>query len=277
MPLVCPTDDVVVAPRLLGGDEAQPLDAAGLRPCDGGPHCRCGQGSGLPNLASAIVFLDIDGVLHATSASLSSLFAAPQMAALRRILCLTGARVVLSSAWRLHDQGVQQVVREFHSAGLAAPVSATPSLCPCAEGRPLEIRAWLIAHATLVERDRWVAIDDLPLFPDLPAEHVVTTSGEVGLTAQQADAAIAKLGARRLRSPRGGIGPGRRREEAPGADLVEKGLPLPPAPAPTCVLLGRASTGRPAALSPEKDERAPGPVAHEGQPPPPRRAPAFEL
>mmetsp|Transcript_91914 Transcript_91914/g.213639 ORF Transcript_91914/g.213639 Transcript_91914/m.213639 type:complete len:210 (-) Transcript_91914:89-718(-) len=166
---------------------------AQLRPCDGGAQCTCQQGI-TGKSASAIIFLDVDGVLHAAGAPMCSLFGAAQLSQLKRVVDATRARIVLSTAWRLSQTFAGRVLNELVEFGLPSPISATPSLCPWhSDGRALEIRAWLVAHALLVEHDRWVAIDDIPLSPDLPCEHVVTTDAEVGLTEELADCAIAKL------------------------------------------------------------------------------------
>mmetsp|Transcript_23939 Transcript_23939/g.68530 ORF Transcript_23939/g.68530 Transcript_23939/m.68530 type:complete len:211 (-) Transcript_23939:166-798(-) len=180
-------------------DPASPLDGPDppmegwLRPCDGGSQCTCQQGIAGKS-ASAIIFLDVDGVLHASGAPLCSLFGHLQLKELRRVVEATGSRLVLSTAWRLSQNFAGRVLNELVEAGLPQPISATPSLCPWhADGRALEIRAWLVAHSGLVDDDRWVAIDDIPLEPALPCEHVVTTDGQTGLTPELADAAIAKL------------------------------------------------------------------------------------
>uniref|UniRef100_A0A7S1WML9 FCP1 homology domain-containing protein n=1 Tax=Alexandrium catenella TaxID=2925 RepID=A0A7S1WML9_ALECA len=178
---------------------AAPLDgpetplAAKLRPCDGGALCTCQFGP-VGKCSSAIIFLDVDGVLHATGAPFSSLFGHLHMRELRRIVEASQARIVLSTAWRLSQTFAGRVINELAEAGLPPPISATPSLCPWhSDGRALEIRAWLLAHTGLVEDDRWVAIDDIPLAPVLPIEHVVTTNGKLGLTPELANSAIAKL------------------------------------------------------------------------------------
>ena len=51
--------------------------------------------------ASAILFLDIDGVLHPVDEQEDKYFAQPNLEQLLRIVEATGARVVLSSTWRL--------------------------------------------------------------------------------------------------------------------------------------------------------------------------------
>ena len=62
-------------------------------------------------------------------------------------------------------------------AGMPEPFSSTPNLMPgVRDGRAVEIQAWLDAHADLVDPCRWVAIDDIQLTPELPEEHVITTS-----------------------------------------------------------------------------------------------------
>uniref|UniRef100_A0A7S1L1Y1 Uncharacterized protein n=1 Tax=Alexandrium catenella TaxID=2925 RepID=A0A7S1L1Y1_ALECA len=78
-------------------------------------------------------------------------------------------------------------------AGIQRPIGATPDLSSNGEERAEEISAWLSDNSDVIDSDRWVAIDYLPLYESLPREHVVVTEGSVGLTAELADEAIGKL------------------------------------------------------------------------------------
>mmetsp|Transcript_1352 Transcript_1352/g.2907 ORF Transcript_1352/g.2907 Transcript_1352/m.2907 type:complete len:171 (+) Transcript_1352:29-541(+) len=141
---------------------------------------------------SPIVFLDVDGVLHPIMAEDDGVLAEPQMYQLRRVVRHSGARIVLSSTWRLTNHLAHRVCSEIAFQGLNRPIGATPHLGSA--GRAAEISTWLADHAELVEGERWVAIDDMPLVPDLPPARVVTTDAFQGLTREMADAALLKLG-----------------------------------------------------------------------------------
>merc|ERR1712008_347048 len=125
-------------------------------------------------------------------ADLDSFFGEQHLEQLCRIVHISGARIVLSTTWRLDAASAQKVVAVLTQHGLARPIGATPDLAP--SGRAEEIRTWLERYGHFVDTDRWVAIDDIPLSPPFPERHVVTTDPLQGLTAADADAALAKLG-----------------------------------------------------------------------------------
>mmetsp|Transcript_32295 Transcript_32295/g.66578 ORF Transcript_32295/g.66578 Transcript_32295/m.66578 type:complete len:169 (+) Transcript_32295:77-583(+) len=138
---------------------------------------------------AAVLFLDIDGVLHPVNAEEDEFFGGSQMEQLRRIVEASGAQVVLSSTWRLSPVHMRQATERLEAVSmLLKPQGETPNLQR--HGRAAEIRAWLDDHPC----ERWVAIDDLPLDEELPAEHVVRTEPFRGLTAEAACEAIGKLG-----------------------------------------------------------------------------------
>mmetsp|Transcript_77839 Transcript_77839/g.204385 ORF Transcript_77839/g.204385 Transcript_77839/m.204385 type:complete len:209 (+) Transcript_77839:90-716(+) len=144
-----------------------------------------------PSEPTAIVFLDVDGVLHPVDAPLEKFLNVTHLEQLRRIVESSGARIVLSSTWRLDHNHAFQICNTIAGLGLPRPIGATPDHWQ--QGRAAEISAWLATNASLVDGGRWVAIDDLPLTPDLPEAHVVTVDGLTGLTRELADLAIAKL------------------------------------------------------------------------------------
>jgi len=152
-----------------------------------------------PSEPTAIVVLDIDGVLHAMDAQEEAFFAAPQLDELRRVLEASDARIVLSSTWRLSEGSGQKAIDALVGAGIRPPIGATPDLLLQSEEndcRAQEIMEWLECNSDLVDSDRWVAIDDIPLAQWLPSEHVVTTDSHHGLTSELADEAISKLSRR---------------------------------------------------------------------------------
>lgn len=189
--------------RLRSGPLAKILFGEGLpRPCPGDGQQRCCEphapGRPPPIQPAPIVFLDVDGVLHGVGAPFRELFGQQQLENLRRLVCaIPGAQIVLSTAWRLSDGSTQRVLSELFRAGLPMPISSTPNLLPGeVRGRSEEIAAWLRSHEHLVQEGRWLAIDDIPLSPDLPAEHVLTTDCYKGLTTAKADEGIEKLARR---------------------------------------------------------------------------------
>ena len=149
----------------------------------------------------AAVFLDIDGVLNsAESCKVYGTFErlSPRcVSALQRIIDTTGAKIVVSSTWRLYHglDGMRAILAE---AGLRVDVvGVTPDLVqPQAgwpgwgTGRPRreEIAAWLAEHP---EVTAWCALDD---DPDAGPLNLIETDDRVGLTEANADAAIALLG-----------------------------------------------------------------------------------
>uniref|UniRef100_A0A7S3TSU6 Uncharacterized protein n=1 Tax=Strombidinopsis acuminata TaxID=141414 RepID=A0A7S3TSU6_9SPIT len=144
-----------------------------------------------PRSTTAIIFLDVDGVLHPVDAPQEDFLHSKHLEELRRVVDASGARIVLSSTWRLDAGHAYQLSNAIAGMGLQRPIGATPDYWQ--QGRAAEISAWLATNAALVDGGRWLAIDDLPLTPDLPEAHVITTDGNVGLTKELADAAIAKL------------------------------------------------------------------------------------
>eukprot|EP00438_Fugacium_kawagutii_P027290 Skav230168 [mRNA] locus=scaffold996:194058:198067:- [translate_table: standard] len=100
-----------------------------------------------------IIFLDVDGVLHAANYAKVS-FAKPCMQALAYIQKETGAEIVLSSTWRLWEGGtgrdaVDKALKRF---GIPKCVGQTPDLKGNA-GRAEEIRAYV---NTLKEPPNWL-------------------------------------------------------------------------------------------------------------------------
>merc|ERR1719329_388124 len=152
------------------------------RPCGGGDQCRCSIAMGQSQRRPALIFLDVDGVLHGVGAPDDELFSPMLLANLRRVVDATGARIVLSSAWRLEARSAARVGAELADAGMPLPFSATPNVCPGrAAGRAMEIDAWMQGHRRLIDGERWLAIDDIPMEEELSERRVVTTDPDEGL------------------------------------------------------------------------------------------------
>ena len=146
-----------------------------------------------------LVFLDMDGVLNGhdyNNFAKSSTILRGAVDNLNCVLTETGAKIVLSSAWRYMLIGKAMSLRGFdyllRTHGVVADrlVGAT-----CADEevkeRGWQIQAWRRVHD---HRGPYVVIDDMDLcISSLHEGHFVQTSGEIGLTDSDADAAIAIL------------------------------------------------------------------------------------
>lgn len=136
-----------------------------------------------------LVFLDVDGVLHAAHGAKRS-FEPRCMEALARIVRETGASIVLSSSWRAwpDGSGVNAVNKAFKRHAIPPLISITPQ----SEGsRPGEMLSWL-ADNPVKRHTRWIAIDDMDLEAEL-GFRLVRTDAVAGLTQDDATYAIAVL------------------------------------------------------------------------------------
>jgi hypothetical protein len=146
-----------------------------------------------------VVFLDFDGPIipeqsHLERRPLKQKAWPPAITALNRITRTTGAKIVVSSTWRL--AGFEDVRRHLRNWGASGDVIG---ITPCGmeeEGkeawsatRGQEIAAWLAEHP---EVESFVILDD-----DRDMEHLmpflVHTPFVVGLTESTADRAIEVL------------------------------------------------------------------------------------
>ena len=117
----------------------------------GGPH--------LERLA-AVLFLDVDGVLHPPNPKHERLqFRKTCMELLREVVAETGATIVLSTTWRLHPDARRYLGSRLAEYDLGY-VSRTPSIAQFQ--RPKEILTWVRKYKPVT----WVAVDDWPLHED---------------------------------------------------------------------------------------------------------------
>ena len=145
-----------------------------------------------------LVFLDVDGVLNNSSDPTVSRQAldAGALAELKGLMdAVPGARIILSSAWRLVAKMTRLLAQQLEAAGIEAPVGAT-SVVAAARSRPGEPssldrqlarladqRAAEILQAVRERRPRaWLAVDDLDLSHRLHERHFVRTDEAAGLT-----------------------------------------------------------------------------------------------
>ena len=119
-----------------------------------------------------IVFLDIDGVLNCSDdfkriKHTDGLCLSPQkLNRLRRILRETGAKIVLSSTWRRHEDAM-----DFLNANGIHWIDKTPASFSGMRGR--EVSEWLNKHGSEVES--YVILDDNDDFFDSQKPFFVKT------------------------------------------------------------------------------------------------------
>lgn len=150
-----------------------------------------------------ILFLDIDGVM-VTQKSLrraisgSRPWAPDAVAQLNRVLSMTDAKIVVSSAWRyrrtveqLDELLVEEGMPKGSVIGKTAEGTKLPDSDLWCEPRGTEIQRWLDAHP---EVQRYAIVDDsFDAGEGHPSEAFIQTSWEGGLTSDAADRIIRRL------------------------------------------------------------------------------------
>ncbi|CAK9034178.1 unnamed protein product [Durusdinium trenchii] len=107
---------------------------------------------------TAVLFLDVDGVLHPVQARHPrQQFSTNCLALVAEVVKATGASICLSTAWRLDPSARRFVEEKLREVGLGPPVGRTPNLAQFHRSR--EILAWV----TRFKPSTWVALDDWPL------------------------------------------------------------------------------------------------------------------
>lgn len=154
-----------------------------------------------------LVFLDVDGVLNDHTPQENGYCGIePKLASrLNRVLRLSGAEIVVSSAWRYMMFDRQMTPRGFGNmlathgidaidriAGFTGRDTMIPNeagqLVPKPNERG-ELIAWWLKRHDRPER-RYVVIDDLDLGITEAGHPFVQTNGKIGLTVADADRAI---------------------------------------------------------------------------------------
>lgn len=150
---------------------------------------------------NATIFLDLDGVVA------WCLYGVPAAGRLRRecveqlerIVQATGAKVVVSSTWRLGSifspAWLGEQLRPFGFTGQI--IGATPSLPN--EHRGAEIQAWIDAQPVATRPRKLVVLEDAEELGALESS-CVRTNYDKGLTATDASRAIRMLGRIRRRA-----------------------------------------------------------------------------
>lgn len=142
-----------------------------------------------------VIFLDVDGVLNDTTDYTTKWeITTAHMNVLKSIIEQTGARIIVSSAWRYAFGSRRKLERALEAAGLVKD-GETPklgfSLNPPMEKKEEEILAWLEAHPDV---DTYAILDDHEDFcKQLAAHQVKTVLGE-GLLEKHIAETIALIG-----------------------------------------------------------------------------------
>jgi len=139
----------------------------------------------------AVIFLDVDGVLHSVqSTRQDQLFRQDKMSLLRTLVEKTGACICLSSAWRLNHQTMTIVNQQLVRHGLLPVIGKTGDYGPRGR-RTEEILSWVQSH----QPNAWIAIDDIDLLVGEPRMrgHFVHTNPLVGLTREGCERGIRML------------------------------------------------------------------------------------
>lgn len=141
-----------------------------------------------------LVFLDFDGVLNSSrfyTVRPSHEFRLDRAAVARvnELLDRTGAKVVVSSVWRIGRsiEALQAVLEEYGFRGRV--IGRTPRLRAAIRGE--EIREWLVTHPK-VDVTSFVIIDDDADMVDL-SDRLVQTTHRYGITRRHVVAAVRML------------------------------------------------------------------------------------
>lgn len=162
-----------------------------------------------------VIFLDVDGVLHSLFGD--DLFAEGCCSLFEQLVKHTGAKIVLSSTWRLEAANMAELDKMLEDRGLLPVEERTLDL---GTHREFEICEWLDRHP---EVTNWIAIDDMDLVvrdndhARRLQGHFVRTDMNVGLTPPDADLALRLLstqGRQAAPAPPPGPPPLRQRERA---------------------------------------------------------------
>lgn len=155
-----------------------------------------------------LLFLDIDGVLNGRQKHEGSPYCGIEPANMRHlnaVLAATGAKIILTSAWRYQILGGATTLRGFEY------MLYTHGLVPTERGSESDPR--IVGHTVgdlalpdRVEQVReylgwyeddiaWACVDDLPLEFGRDGWRFVRTDGRRGLTGEEAEALVAILNA----------------------------------------------------------------------------------
>lgn len=146
---------------------------------------RLGKGDVVVDDLAAVLFLDVDGVLHPYHIRHPrQQFAMANMMQLKEVMkSIPDAKIVLSTAWREDVESRNEITDRLKEYGLPSFVSTTPTIARLQ--RTKEILAWVKQHRPRT----WVAVDDLPLLDenDEMRDHFVQTHQSFGMRPKDAE------------------------------------------------------------------------------------------
>ena len=138
-----------------------------------------------------IIFLDVDGVLNSLQDGNSiRLCTDLHLKLLKQIVNTTGAKIVLSSSWRIGPiKAKNNLLRRLGEHGLQI-MDSTPVLSG-SSSRGDEIRQWL--NESQYEIESFVILDDEDDMAEFTAKNLVQTNTSVGLQEKDAIKCISML------------------------------------------------------------------------------------
>ena len=139
-----------------------------------------------------VIFLDVDGVLNSAQDGYSiRLRTDSHLKLLQRIIKETGAKIVLSSSWRIgFTPASRNLLARFKEYGLEL-MDCTPELPGSCRGD--EIRQWLTDKVYNYDIENFVILDDEANMAEFTDKNLVQTDTNIGLQKQNAIECIRTL------------------------------------------------------------------------------------
>ena len=139
-----------------------------------------------------VIFLDVDGVLNSAQDGYSiRLRTDSHLKLLQRIIKETGAKIVLSSSWRIgFTPASRNLLARFKEYGLEL-MDCTPELPASCRGD--EIRQWLTDNVYNYDIENFVILDDEADMAEFTDKNLVQTDTNIGLQKQDAVECIKML------------------------------------------------------------------------------------
>jgi len=139
-----------------------------------------------------VIFLDVDGVLNSAQDGYSiRLRTDSHLKLLQRIVKKTGAKIVLSSSWRIgFTPASRNLLARFKEYGLEL-MDCTPELPGSCRGD--EIRQWLTDNVYNYDIENFVILDDEANMAEFTDKNLVQTDTNIGLQKQDAVECIKML------------------------------------------------------------------------------------
>lgn len=130
-----------------------------------------------------VIFLDVDGVLNSAQDGYSiRLRTDSHLKLLQRIVKKTGAKIVLSSSWRIgFTPASRNLLARFKEYGLEL-MDCTPELPASCRGD--EIRQWLTDNVYNYDIENFVILDDEANMAEFTDKNLVQTDTNIGLQKQ---------------------------------------------------------------------------------------------